>query len=118
MTIKQILSITVDILNEVKQKTPKRMVEFPSDAGPQKISIDAAIAQVKNLYSWCYDQLELKNIIKVCRCKDCKYYKKYRKKNSLKKVYKMLCSLDKTEKPPEWYCPKGMERTDDNEQSS
>lgn len=118
MTIKQILSITIDILTEAKEKSPNRQVAFPVDDGTQKIPIDAAIAQVKNLYSWCYDQLELKNIIKICRCKDCKYYRRYRKKDSLKKVYKMLCSLDKTERPPEWYCPKGTERSKENDCSN
>lgn len=99
MTIKQILSITVDILTEAKEKSPNRQVSFPVDGGVQKISIDATIAQVKNLYSWCYDQLELKNIIKVCRCKDCKYYKSTEKRTLSKKSTRCFVALIKPKSP-------------------
>lgn len=110
MTTRQVLSIAIDTLKSRRKKTPNAEVEFPTELGTQKISIDAAIAQIENLYHWCYDPFDLNSLEKVCRCKNCELYKKFHKKNAPKQVFKMLCSLDKTEKPENWYCPKGRER--------
>ena len=110
MTTRQVLSIAIDTLKSRRNKTPNAEVEFPTELGAQKISIDAAIAQIENLYHWCYDPFDLNSLEKVCHCKNCEFYKKFHKKNAPKRVFKMLCSLDKTEKPENWYCPKGKER--------
>lgn len=114
MTTRQVLSIAIDTLKSRRKKTPNAEVEFPTDTGSQKISIDAAIAQIENLYNWCYDPFDLNSIEKVCHCRNCEFYKKFHKKNAPRRVFKMLCSLDKTEKPENWYCPKGRERSGKN----
>ena len=127
MTTRQVLSIAIDTLKSRRKKTPNAEVEFPTELGTQKISIDVAIAQIENLYHWCYDPFDLNSLEnlyhwcydpfdlnsleKVCHCRNCEFYKKFHKKNAPKRVFKMLCSLDRTEKPENWYCPKGKERS-------
>lgn len=118
MTTRQVLSIAIDTLKSGRKKTPDAEVEFPTELGTQKIPIDEAIAQIENLYHWCYDPFDLNSLEKVCRCKNCEFYKKFHKKNAPKRVFKMLCSLDKTEKPENWYCPKGRERGGKNDAES
>ena len=65
--------------------------------------------ELENLESWCYQgELEVK---KVIRCKDCKHYKRYKKKTGGKKPLVIAaCELDKHKRDPEFYCLYGEER--------
>ena len=67
--------------------------------------------QLQNLESWCY-QGEL-DVQKIVRCKNCKHYKRYRKK-VLKNPYEhnviTACDFDKSQRSPEYFCCQGEER--------
>ena len=67
--------------------------------------------ELRNLSSWCYQ--EPLDVQKVVRCKNCKHYKRYRKKDFHKK-YTLIqaCELTKTKRKPEFYCSDGLERED------
>lgn len=66
--------------------------------------------ELDNLGSWCYKgEIDVQKII---RCKNCRHYKRYKKKN-VKNPYEhttfCACSLDKLKRKPEFYCSNGEE---------
>lgn len=118
ITTRQVLQIVIDVLTKLEKKDPTK--EFPSTTftGKKvKISIGDALYNIKHLYDWCYKPFNLQTLEKVCHCRDCIYYKKYKKKGSLN-TFKMLCSLDKVHRTSDWYCPKGREREDEDDAES
>lgn len=71
-----------------------------------KKSVEVANRLEKVLH-WTYPDLSTEDIVKVIRCKDCMYYKKYRKKSPYKSVAFYACSLTKTKREPTFFCKDG-----------
>lgn len=70
----------------------------------KEYDITSLIYDATNLKGWCYKDLNLSDIRRVCCCKDCVHYKRFRKKGQLKSRSKYLCELDKSQRNPEYYC--------------
>lgn len=99
MKIKDALKIAVKVLNE---QPPERSFK----AG----SVAEAAKALNTILRWAYPELDSANIKQVVHCKDCVYYKKYRKKNAFKSDTIWLCSVDKTKKWPDFYCKEGIHK--------
>lgn len=65
------------------------------------------IKELQNLKGWAYPQLELGDITQVVRCRRCKFYKRYKKKGSMKGAPFYACSITKTKRDPDFYCKDG-----------
>ncbi len=68
-------------------------------------------SELDNLCNWCYKGTI--DVEKVVRCKDCKYYKKFKRnleKNPYDHEVVMLCSKTRTPRQPEFFCADGKER--------
>ena len=97
-----------DTLVRAKAKTsPGCMIP----AGDEKISCKELSKELNNLENWCYkDELEVKQVV---RCKNCVYYKRYKKKsqkNPHKHIVFCACSKDKIKREPEFFCANGREK--------
>lgn len=68
--------------------------------------------ELDNLSSWCY-QGEI-NVKKIVTCKECRYYKRFKKKN-VKNPYRheafCACSLDRLKRKEDFFCANGEEKT-------
>lgn len=59
------------------------------------------------LKSWVYPQLITDDMQLVTRCKRCRYYKRYKKKDNPKAVPFYACSRTKIKRDPDFFCKEG-----------
>ena len=106
------LQTLFDMCNKIIQKELKKnsKASIQTDEG-EEYKYTRLSEELNNLNSWCYKG-EI-DVQKVVRCKNCKYYKRYKKK-TLKNPYEhqtfFACSRDKIRRKPEFYCYNGEEK--------
>lgn len=59
------------------------------------------------LKSWVYPQLTTDDMQLVIRCSNCKYYKRYKKKDDHKAAPFWACSKTKMKRDPDFFCKDG-----------
>ena len=106
MNLKQLCISCADLLDEMLKKEPLKQIKIDGEKHNLKEAIDA----LDTLYHWAYPKFDIDNLQKVVFCKDCKHYKRYRKKGQIKPIYKCLCELDKMQKDNYFYCKNGEEK--------
>ena len=84
------------------------------DKAPNQRLYSEAKTTLEKCEGWCYPRIDGKSFEHVVHCSNCEHYRKYRKKGSPKKDFRMLCSIDKTPRRPDFYCGDAKER-DQNE---
>lgn len=105
MTIQELLSVLQHLLLiRIGSKKPELQVDG------KLYDVQQVLKATKNLEQWCYKELRVDDIEKVCRCKNCARYKRYRKRGQPRSRGKMLCSIDKVPRSPEYYCASAIER--------
>lgn len=67
-------------------------------------------AELHKMQSWLYPGLTTDDMKMVVRCKNCRFYKRYKKKGAPKIPAFYACSITKTKRDPEFYCKDGMEK--------
>lgn len=77
---------------------------------PPRVGNTQLIKELTKLKGWIYPALSTEDIALVVRCKKCKYYKKYRRKNDIKTPSFYACSLTHAKKDPNYYCADGEEK--------
>lgn len=107
MRLETVFKACNQICKNLSDKNPTRGIN--TDEG--RISLIKLSEELDNLRSWCYKgDIEVQ---KVIRCKNCRYYKRY-KKSSNKNPYSheivAMCSIDKITRKPEFFCSSGEER--------
>lgn len=70
---------------------------------------------IKKLNGWCFPGIDGCQFERVIHCRECEFYRKFRKKNSPARTVKWLCARDKSEKPAHFYCGYAKERAPDDE---
>lgn len=68
---------------------------------------DTAIKELSKLKSWAYPDLTTEDMVAVTRCKNCRYYKKYKKKDDFKPKIVYACSRTKLKRSKEFFCADG-----------
>lgn len=106
MNLKAALEAAAQVYEKRAEKNPGGKVVLLGKSTPY----GEAASGIRRFIGWVYPDLKTGDIQKVVRCKDCRYYKRYKKKGQVKPVVKLLCSLDKRERTPEFYCAEGRER--------
>ena len=63
--------------------------------------------ELSKLKSWAYPDLTTEDMVSVTRCKDCRHYKKYKKKDTFKPEVVYACSRTKLKCSKEFFCADG-----------
>lgn len=99
MTISELIDGAVPLLRLVASKSNKRAAEA-----------ELIIRGLLNLKGWAYPQLTTEDITQVVRCKNCKHYRKYKKKGNRKSSPFYACRLNKIKRPADFYCAEGVKK--------
>lgn len=98
MTIAELIDRTVTLLKLVASKSVKQSTEATN-----------LVKELSKLKDWAYPQLTTADMVRVVRCRKCKFYKRYKKKGDPKAVAFYACSLDKKKRDEDFYCGEGKE---------
>lgn len=117
MKLKTLLTVANRSLKKMESLYPNH--KFSSLEG--EINIGIAAKDFDRLCKWLEpsEDFDSKDIVKVCRCKDCIWYKKFRSKEGglIKNPIVFLCKLDMQPKDPVFFCKYGEPKRCDNEKS-
>lgn len=69
-----------------------------------------AAQELEKMCEWIWPEYRTGNIKRVVQCKECVHFKRYKKKDSVRPMYKYKCSITKTERDPEFYCGDGKKK--------
>lgn len=103
LTLEAVFAVCTKLLTLKERKTPGGVLHTSSGDIPYKV----AIYELERVREWLYPEFRTGDIQMVTRCKYCTHYKRYKKKDSVKPVYKYLCELDKVERPEDFFCKNG-----------
>ena len=103
MRISSVFTTTIDILKKYDKEHPRAVF----DVDDNTVKVKDLMASLNKLLGWLYKDLTDENIEKVTRCYDCQYYKKYKKKGTMKGATFYACRLDKAKRRPDFYCKDG-----------
>ncbi len=104
MRLRDSLRITVKLLKQVEAENPQRRFK---NAEGEKVLITDVLSSMSKLSEWVDHELSSDELVKVVRCKQCRYYKKYRKKDAYKQATFYACSKDMQKRKPDFYCGDG-----------
>lgn len=104
MKVADLYKLAVKILDKEAKQNPKKTY---TNKDGEKASISDVIAMLERAYQWMYKELATDDVTLVVRCRKCKYYKKYRKKDSIKSMPFYACSLTKQKRDPQFFCADG-----------
>lgn len=110
MNLKEAFFICVQLLKEKAKENPGGGITVAGE----KIPYTQAVQEMKRVCEWTYPELSTGDVQRVVHCERCTFYKRYRKKGSLKKTVKRLCSLNHIERSPDFFCKDGKEKTDES----
>lgn len=63
--------------------------------------------ELSKLKSWVYPDLTTEDMVAVTRCKNCRHYKEYKKKDAFKPKAVYACSRTKLKCSKEFFCADG-----------
>ena len=96
--------LAIKLLSQYADTIPDK--KYTNKSG-ESATIYDVIAMLKNVSSWMYKNMSTDDICKVVRCKNCRHYKKYKKKDDFKAKPFYACNLDMKQKPPDFFCKNG-----------
>lgn len=96
MTLRELIDKTVNLLKKALQMSVISAAEY-----------DSAVTSWNKLKGWIYPQLTTDDMQLVIRCSNCRYYKRYKKKDDHKAVPFWACSKTKTKRDPDFFCKDG-----------
>ena len=102
-----IFKLAIKLLKQEAKSNPTR--SFVNSEG-ERVTIKDVANELDKVSKWLYRGLSTEDIARVVRCKNCKYYKKHNKTDSLKGSSYYICSKDKQRRDPMFYCTDGEER--------
>lgn len=103
LTLKAIISLCINLLSREEKEHPGGVFKSAEGAVPYR----DAITELKRVREWLYPELRTGDVQLVVRCKNCTHYKRFKKKGSIKPVYRYLCELDKVARPEDFFCKNG-----------
>ena len=107
MTTVDLYGLTIKLLKKLDKENPGKT--FTNKAG-EKATIPDIIKCLSMMKCWLYPALRPEDVTKVVRCKNCAYYKKYKRKGAIKAQTFYACSKDMARRTEDFYCKDGEER--------
>lgn len=113
MNLKDIFAVCINLCDLKLQDNPD--IKFKRNG--QIHTYTELKEELEKVSQWCYP-LETQDLKLCIRCKNCKYYHKFKRCRNDKNTkyghpsYYMLCSLDKKPKDPNFFCGSAEERKD------
>lgn len=103
MRISEVFITTIKIIKLYSQEHPE--AQFMTDG--KSIKATELLDPLNKLLGWLYKDLTSESIERITRCRDCRYYKKYKKKGDIKAAPFYACSHDKQRRRPDFFCKDG-----------
>ena len=103
MRMSTVFTTTIGILKAYSKEHPNVVIEEDGTT----IKTKDLISSLNKLLGWLYKDLTTESIERVVHCYDCRYYKKYKKRGSLKSASFYACSQDRKRRRPDFYCKDG-----------
>lgn len=97
--------LAIKLLKRMSTEHPSKV--FTNKDGDKATILDVA-DHLERVVKWVSPELETRDIVRVVRCKNCIYYKKYRRKGAYKTVPFMACSKDMKKREPTFFCKDGV----------
>lgn len=104
MNLKSTFDISIKLLKQVSKDNPGK--SFTNSQG-ERASLEDVIASLKKLSQWVLPSLDSNELVKVTRCKDCIYFKTYKKKDDPKARPFQACSSNRSQRDPMFFCKNG-----------
>lgn len=101
-----LMRLAVKLLKKIEKEAPQKSF---TNASGEKATLSDVIGSLERLVKWMYPELSPEDIEKVVRCKRCRFYKRYKKKGSLKGQTFRACSKDMQKRDPMFFCKDGEE---------
>ena len=102
-TLKAVISLCINLLSREEKGHPGGVFKSAEGVVPYR----DAITELKRVREWLYPELRTGDVQLVVRCRNCTHYKRLKKKNSIKPVYKYICELDGAERTEDFFCKNG-----------
>ena len=100
-----IFHLAVKLLNRQAKDHPNKT--FTSAEG-EKITIKDVADRLEILAKWVYPELSVDDIELVVHCRNCRYYKRFKKKVIYSKQEPFFaCTKDMSHRDPEFFCKDG-----------
>lgn len=103
MRLKTILTVCMKLLYSKERENPGGAFKTPHG----DIPYGEASSELKRVRDWACPGLQTGDIQLIVHCKDCRHYRKYRKRNSAKPIIKRICEVDGIERSPDFFCKNG-----------
>lgn len=98
--------VTIRILRKIAKENPEK--SFSNSLG-EKVTVKELADELDKILNWLYKDFSTTDIAKVVYCKNCRYYKKYKRKGAFKAQIFQACSKDMKKRDPMFFCKDGEE---------
>lgn len=97
--------LSVKLLRRLAKEYPNKT--FTSPEG-EKVTINDIANRLEITSKWVYPQLSSDSIELVVHCRNCRYYKQFKKKGDMLKAKSFFaCTKDMSRRDPEFFCKDG-----------
>ena len=105
MKLSDTYKLAVKLLRRQAESNPKKT--FTSHDG-EKVTIANVADKLETVSKWVYPELSADDIELVVHCRNCRYYKRFKKKGDLLKARTFFaCTKDMSRRDPEFFCKDG-----------
>lgn len=105
MKLSDAYKLAVKLLRRQAESNPKKT--FTSLDG-EKVTIADVADKLETVSKWVYPELSADDIELVVHCRNCRYYKRFKKKGDLLKARAFFaCTKDMSRRDPEFFCKDG-----------
>lgn len=105
MKLSDAYKLAVKLLRRQAESNPKKTFTSPDG---EKVTIKDVADRLEILAKWVYPELSADDIELVVHCRNCRYYKRFKKKGDLLKARAFFaCTKDMSHRDPEFFCKDG-----------
>lgn len=105
MKLSDAYKLAVKLLKQQAESNPKKTFTSPDG---EKVTIADVADKLETVSKWVYPELSADDIELVVHCKNCRYYKRFKKKGDLLKARAFFaCTKDMSRRDPEFFCKDG-----------
>lgn len=105
MKLSDAYKLAVKLLKQQAELNPKKTFTSPDG---ERVTIADVADKLETVSKWVYPELSADDIELVVHCKNCRYYKRFKKKGDLLKARAFFaCTKDMSRRDPEFFCKDG-----------
>lgn len=105
MKLSDAYKLAVKLLRRQAESNPKKTFTSPDG---EKVTIADVADKLETVSKWVYPELSVDDIELVVHCRNCRYYKQFKKKGDLLKARAFFaCTKDMSHRDPEFFCKDG-----------